>query len=115
MPHAVIEYSDNLAADYKSLDVTQSVHSLLVKCGLFKSNEIKTRGYAVQDFIVGDKGRKGSFIHITVYLLEGRSVQQKQSLSQAILDSIATAMKNANTVTVDVRELVKDTYRIGMN
>lgn len=111
MPHAVIDYSENMHADVQSCGVTRLVHDALTQSGLFQPQDIKTRAHSVRDFWVGAKGQEGRFIHVILYLLEGRTMDKKQSLSQAVLDKLVAVLKNVDSITVDVRELVKDTYR----
>jgi 5-carboxymethyl-2-hydroxymuconate isomerase len=110
MPHALIEYSGNIEEDFLCAGVVDRIHGELMECGLFEPQDIKTRSYSTSDFMVGEKGQDGSFIHATIYLLEGRTLEQKQDLSQRILDALQ-CVENVDSVTVDVRELVKDVYR----
>jgi 5-carboxymethyl-2-hydroxymuconate isomerase len=110
MPHAIIEYSGNIEEDVLSVDLCDLVHGLLIECGLFNVDDIKTRSYVADDFMVGEKGQDGSFIHVTISLLEGRTSQQKKTLAQTILDSIAEAVEEADSISVDVREMAKEIY-----
>jgi 5-carboxymethyl-2-hydroxymuconate isomerase len=110
MPHAIIEYSANIEEEFLDADICNRVHGTLMGCGLFRPEDIKTRAYATGDFMIGEKGQDGSFVHVTVSLLEGRTVEQKQALSQAIIDSLAV-LNPIDSKSVDVRELAKDVYR----
>lgn len=111
MPHAILEYSNNIAPAVQAGEALRLVHGAMTDSGLFKAHDIKTRAHPVHDFLVGEKGASGSFLHATVYLLEGRTTEQKQALSQTIFDKLSLAVKQADSVTVDIRELVKETYR----
>ena len=111
MPHVILEYSTNVASVARSAQITKIVHNIMSQCGLFSSADIKTRSHIVEDFLVGEKGREGSFVHVTVYLLEGRTILQKQNLSEALLDALRVPLKNVDQLSIDIRELAKDTYR----
>lgn len=110
MPHAVIEYSDNIASEVQLSDLTSQIHEGMIASGLFDVDNIKTRSYATSDFLVGSKAREGSFIHLTVSILTGRTEQQRVALSQSLLDILKTAMPQADIITVDIREMDKATY-----
>lgn len=107
MPHLVIEY----AADMKlnAGDLVRYAHHAAVTSGLFQAADIKTRAIAVQDYIAGDKGL--GFVHVTLYLLDGRTLVQKQQLSEHILDALTPLMEAGQSLSVDVRELMRDVYR----
>lgn len=111
MPHVIIEYSANVCPAGQFAEITKIAHKTMVESGLFSATDIKTRSYVAEDFLVGEKGSQGSFVHVTVYLLEGRTTLQKQNLSEALRDALQLPLKNVNQLSVDVRELVKDTYR----
>ena len=79
--------------------------------GLFALPAIKTRAYEAHDFLVGEQGALGSFIHITIYLMSGRTTAQKQQLSQSMFDALHERIAEADSITVDIRELDSDTYK----
>ncbi|MGB9153086.1 MAG: 5-carboxymethyl-2-hydroxymuconate Delta-isomerase [Alphaproteobacteria bacterium] len=110
MPHAVIEYSANIEEEFLDAGICDRVHGTLMDCGLFKPQDIITRSYPANDFMAGEKGQDGSFVHATVSLFEGRTVEQKKGLSQAVLESLAV-LNGVDSISVDIREIVKDIYR----
>lgn len=83
----------------------------MLECGLFTPADIKTRSYEAEDFCVGAKGRDGSFIHVSVWLLEGRTNEQKGALTGAIKANLCGVLKNVDQVSVDIQDMVRDTYR----
>jgi len=111
MPHVIIEYSANACPPALGAEMTRIAHNVMMQSGLFSAADIKSRSYAASDFLVGEKGREGSFVHVTVYLLEGRSLLQKQHLSEALRDAMQAYVKNIDQLSIDIRELAKDTYR----
>ncbi len=111
MPHAIIEYSEPLRPLIRSTEAVRLVHEAMIKSGVFNTADIKTRAHATDDFLVGEMGRTGSFIHVRIYLLEGRTSEQKQGLTEAIRTTLATALPQVNQLSVDIRDMVKETYR----
>lgn len=112
MPHAVIEFSANLAEVMQATKATAAVHQAMIASGLFAvPADIKTRAYAAQDFLVGELGQQGSFVHVTISLLEGRTIAQKQALTDLVRDALQQLLPTVEQLSVDIRDMTKDTYR----
>lgn len=111
MPHAVIEYSENAKNDIQVHGVPALIHAAMIESGLFQSHDIKTRAYSAHDALVGTKGVNGRFIHVAIFLMEGRTEEQKQNLTQTIFNLLSAKMIKMDSITVDIRELEKSTYR----
>jgi len=111
MPHAIIEYSANLAQAYDQAGGSRWVHHTLSETGVFAPENLKTRAYQVDDFQVGLEGKAGSFCHIAIYIMAGRTVEQKQQISKPMLAALQEALPEASQLSVDVRELEKDVYQ----
>jgi 5-carboxymethyl-2-hydroxymuconate isomerase len=112
MPHAVIEFSANLAEVMQATKATAAVHQAMMASGLFAvPADIKTRAYAAQDFLVGELGQQGCFVHVTISLLEGRTIAQKQALTDLVRDALQQLLPTVEQLSVDIRDMTKDTYR----
>lgn len=111
MPHVIFEYSDNLTTDVKSHQLLSKVHTTVIGSGLFNPADVKSRAYMADDYLVGEQGTQGSFAHVRVYILEGRTSEQKLSLSQPIFDLLRAALPKDTSVTVDIRDLDKASYK----
>lgn len=111
MPHAVIEYSENITQEIQSFGVLDLIHGAMIKSSLFQAHDIKIRAYPARDVLIGNKGKNGRFIHVAVYLIEGRTTEQKQALTQDIFNILSNKMTGTDSITVDIRELEKSTYR----
>lgn len=111
MPHLIIEYSANVRQLTSPAELNRIGHKVMIESGLFSVPDIKSRAYATDDYLVGEKGSDGSFVHVTVYLLEGRSTQQKQDLSEALRAALKVPLEKIDQLSIDIRELAKDTYR----
>lgn len=111
MPHLIIEYSDNVANEIVSSDIAEKLHYALGQCGLFKLDDIKTRSYAAKDFLVGDQGKDGSFLHLSLSIKAGRTLEQRQALSKTLLDMLTAHTNGIDQLTVDIREMDSDVYQ----
>ncbi len=111
MPHAVLEYSANLDASHDPGELVATAHAVMTQCGLFSPNAIKTRAYKTQHFCVGEQGSEGMFLHVTIQLLEGRTLAQRSALTQAMFDALRPMLPEAAKLSVDSVDMVKETYR----
>ena len=115
MPHAVIEYSGNLTYDFieHDIDLVDIVHGLMMNSELFDLNAIKTRSICMDNWMVGEKGQDGTFVHVTVSLLTGRTVEQRQKLSDDMIAALGEYLPKdiIDQITVEIREMDKETYR----
>lgn len=109
MPHIIIEHSKNLhdRVDFPSL--LKNLHETLAAQGIDQSR-IKTRNICLEHSIVGDHGADGMMIHTTLLLLEGRDIPTKTSYGQALYDVMKAAAPERCAVTLEVRDMIKETY-----
>lgn len=111
MPHAVIECSRNCLETVRKAECVAAIHRVMVECGLFDAVNIKTRLYCTDDLQVGTKGSQGSFVHVTISILAGRSIEQRDALAKTLLETIRAPLANIDQVTIDIREMVRETYK----
>lgn len=111
MPHAVIEYSANLDAFVTSRQAVLAAHNVMLDSGLFSPEAVKTRAHNVNQFLVGDDNADASFIHVWIALMEGRPVEKKQALTQAMFSALRALVPEATSVSVDIRDMDSKTYR----
>ena len=111
MPHAIIEYSRNIASEVQQGELCELAYTVMNDSGLFTPNAIKTRTLCADNWYVGEQGANGAFVHITIRLLEGRSEEQKSALTQAMFDTMKKALPELEHVSVDIADMTKATYR----
>lgn len=109
MPHCVIEYAQDLEQSINIQSLVQTVHQQAIASSLFNTPAIKTRAIAYQDYLVGEG--KSSFIHVTLHILNGRTIEQKQLLSELVLKEVTTVFSEVDNVSVNVVDMEKQTYR----
>jgi 5-carboxymethyl-2-hydroxymuconate isomerase len=81
LPHIVCHYSSGQTMPPVH-QVLLGLHRAAVSTGVVKAEDIKIRAQAFDDYLVA--GEERSFFHVTLYMLAGRTPQQKQSLSVEI-------------------------------
>lgn len=109
MPHIIVEYSKNLEDQMQVGEMLIDMHEALTAQGIDKAR-IKTRGIAVDHAVVGDKGADGAIAHATLLLLEGRDLETKKQYGDAIHKVMVGAAPQNCAVTLEIRDMVKDTY-----
>lgn len=107
MPHIIVEYSKSLDAQIPAL--LQSLHESLASNGIDKVR-IKTRGIPVEHNVVGEKGLGGLMLHTTLLLLEGRDLPTKKQYGDPLYELTKKAAPEGCAVTLEIRDMDKDTY-----
>ena len=108
MPHFVIDYAKDIEADNDLEKIVQEVHKIAIGANLFTPADVKTRAMGYEKYLAGEE--QGSFIHVQISLLEGRTVEQKKTLVDPIFTYLKENTVNVTKVTVDIRDMDKDTY-----
>ncbi len=118
MPHLIIEHSGNIkrksiaALEHKIQNIMQEQE------GNFDADQCKCRSLSFDEYLVGRSDQTiSSFIHITLKVLTGRSIQIRQNLSQKIIDFVQKFYADLNLstkrcdISVDIVEMERDTYQ----
>jgi 5-carboxymethyl-2-hydroxymuconate isomerase len=111
MPHIIVEYSDNLSTLEMPVLLCQ-LHESLAGNGVDKAR-IKARAIKVHDYAVCTQGTAGEMVHATLLLLEGRDLDTRKKLSAPLYEILKKkihAKYPGCAVTLEVREMNKDTY-----
>lgn len=111
MPHLILEHSSNISLAITEHRILEKLHHIVLGSGLFTSADVKSRAYEAERYLVGESGTAGSFAHVRVYILEGRSAEQKRSLSEPIFDVLRRHLPEETSVTADIRDLDKGCYK----
>ncbi len=83
----------------------------MLQSGLFEASAVKSRLHETSIFRVGDGDDSVGFLHARIHLMEGRSLEQKQALTQAMLDALSPYIAENNSLTVDISDMARTTYR----
>jgi 5-carboxymethyl-2-hydroxymuconate isomerase len=109
MPHLVIEYSDDALDQAALKDLMQSLAKTAAQTRIMKPEDIKVRAQSYGDYLVG--GQQDSFIHLSVYLLAGRTSEQKEMLSVSLRQSMVDLCSDVVSLSVDIRDMDGDAYK----
>jgi len=108
MPHFILEHANALTTDADIQDALQITLESGGRLDFINKADIKVRLASYTDILAGD-GRT-SFLHVTAYLLDGRSNDLKKELSTALLDDLGTRFSQVQCITVDVRDMNRACY-----
>ncbi|GHB27816.1 5-carboxymethyl-2-hydroxymuconate isomerase [Pseudovibrio japonicus] len=108
MPHAIIECSKDVLKLHSSQTLCEEVHKVTFASNLFGERDIKVRLLPFEDYLAG--GKREDFIHITAYILAGRTTDQKAKLSSSILERMSDLFPQVEFITVDVRDIDREIY-----
>lgn len=113
MPHLTLEYSSNLPAP-PARDLLASLNSALCASGEFAGPDIKSRAFLCDQFQIDEGGEPAAFAHMTLRLMPGRSVAQRQRLAQGLLQALAAVLPAYPPLpvqlTVELVELAAPSY-----
>jgi 5-carboxymethyl-2-hydroxymuconate isomerase len=107
MPHIIIEHSEDLPVLPQVL--VEKAHNATFQSGLFDLETIKTRAIAYQQYQLGE-GKEG-FIHIAAHIMAGRSIEQKQMLSESLLECLKTYCRDSDSLSVNIYDIQHEIYR----
>lgn len=84
MAHFVLEYSDNIDKDTLAVQTLfEKLHQAAVDTGLFPYKGIRSRAYACHDYRMADGNPEHMFVHLSVLLGAGRSMEERESAAKA--------------------------------
>ena len=109
MPHCIIDYSQDVAAEIEIDHLIEAVHLGAMDSGLFPEYDIKTRAVEFSQHRTGQT--RDSFVHVAVHLLSGRSDEQKIGLSEAMLARIEPLLPAVVSVGVEICDIHRASYR----
>jgi len=108
MPHCVIEYSKPLGNLVSESQLMNLVFDGALSSQLFDSTTIKCRVIGYQSYL--SKAKESDFIHITIRILAGRTIEQKSTLSQCVIQNLAGIGLKDLSMTVDVCDIETQCY-----
>ncbi len=109
MPHIVIEAPAELMTSGQARELIDQLRRALVASGEFEAADIKIR---VMHSSAHDVGSGGAFVHLTLLMLDGRTIEKRRALAEACLETLVDQLGRQAPIeiTVDVREIVRETY-----
>ena len=106
MPHCIVEHSASLNSEL----ILPLVFSGAIESGLFEidGSDIKVRAIVYHSYLTGPE--KSDFIHVTLRILSGRTVEQKKMLSNSVLSQLQKLELRVCSLTVEVLDIERASY-----
>ncbi len=108
MLHCIIEYSNTADSPLGPENLIDAVQQGAVHSDLFKAADINTRVIAYNHYRVGEE--TGYFVHATLKVLSGRTVVQRQLLSNMVMDSLSMLVNGGWSISVEIIEIERQSY-----
>jgi 5-carboxymethyl-2-hydroxymuconate isomerase len=109
MPHIVIEHSTDGHARFDTTALMRSLHDAAAGTGVVQAADLKIRAIAYADYLVA--GTRDGFCHVSLYLLEGRTPEQKVLLSEALRAAMVALLPETKSLSVDIRDMDAVAYK----
>ncbi len=112
MPHIIIESSENVRARCRIGDLVKAVHRAALETGAFPIGGTRTRliEYPVDRYQIGDGAENNAFVALTVRIGQGRDLETKRRIGQAIFDAACRCLDEAYrtsplAISLEVQEI----------
>jgi 5-carboxymethyl-2-hydroxymuconate isomerase len=117
MPHIIIEHSPNFDEN-KILTIGKNIQKIMgdMPFANFDIDQCKIRGISFQNYQVGSS-KIADFIHVSIKILAGRSLEIRQDLSQQVFDWVLKYFQdnmnrgNRFDLSVDIIEMNREVYK----
>jgi 5-carboxymethyl-2-hydroxymuconate isomerase len=109
MPHLVVEYSQGTPGNEEVSRLIARLAESAARSGVMKAEDIKVRAIGYDDFLVA--GKRDSFIHLSVYLLAGRTSEQKVKLGEELRQVMTESCPDVISLSVDIRDMDPVAYK----
>ena len=108
MPHCILDCSRTIEKHANCEAIINAVHSAAAGTGLFAEGDVKVRMNLFEHYTAG--GTPADFVHTIVYLLAGRTLEQRQNLSSVIVKELKQLLPDVPIISLDIREIDRATY-----
>jgi 5-carboxymethyl-2-hydroxymuconate isomerase len=91
MPHTIVEYSDNLAAEGDIPGLLKAIAAKLCDSGgIFPIGGVRVRAHRVSEYMIADGKEDYAFVHAVVKIGAGRTVAFKERFFDELFELIKT-------------------------
>lgn len=115
MPQLIIEITENARLNCSPEELLDQANAVLLESGQFQEPDIKSRCISLDTYRQGTEPADRAFIHARLGILDGRDLETRRALGQAVCDVIAEAVRTgtdgpAVQVSVEVFEMERASY-----
>jgi len=87
MAHFVLEYSDNIDSSTLALQrLFERLHASAQESRIFPYKGVRSRAYACHDYRIADGNPQHMFVHLTVLLGAGRTMEEKEAVAKRFFE-----------------------------
>lgn len=108
MPHFIIDCSQDILQQRTPDELMDAVYEAADTTGLFAPNDIKVRLHPYQYYRLGT-GKK-NFLHVFGYIMQGRTTEQKATLSKQICIRLSELLPDTSFLSASINDLEAATY-----
>ena len=117
MPHTIIEHSFAISKtqlDSMMLTINQNIAK---NEGNFDISQCKARSVFCENFVVGEGAYSQDFMHITIKIMSGRTLEVKQNLAANLFKIVSNFLTQNNlsnsqtALSLDIVDIVRETYQ----
>jgi 5-carboxymethyl-2-hydroxymuconate isomerase len=113
MPHLILEYSNNLAAQFKPQELLAELHQTLAYTGVVKLAGIKSRAIGYDIYRVAEGDPAYGFVHLTLQIGHGRDLETRRQLGEKVFEVLQKTFapvfeKGYCSLSLEVQELHPD-------
>lgn len=93
MPHLTIEYTANLEPGLCLPALMQALHTVAAGIEAFPLAGLRTRAERRDDFLVADGHPDNAFIHLTLRIAHGRSLEVRKAAGDALFEVLCRELQ----------------------
>ena len=108
MPHLIVEATGQTIEALPNGELMQKLHATALATDLFDEKSIKVRVRPYETALIA--GKPDDFVHVTIYLIDGRDKATKKRLALKVHDEVRALCPSCASVSVDVRDLDREVY-----
>jgi 5-carboxymethyl-2-hydroxymuconate isomerase len=109
MPHVVIEQGNALLTPQDRHDAMRILGGVAGTYGFIAAADLKIRIVDSVDFLMLD-GRR-SFVHVTVHMLAGRSLEQKEKMTIRMRTAMVGRFSDVDSISIAFVDLEPQSYK----
>lgn len=90
MPHFIVECTENIREEARLPELFASVNTALAATGIFPLGGIRSRAHWIDTWQMADGKHDYAFVHMTLKIGSGRSLESRQEVGEMLFDLIKT-------------------------
>ena len=95
MPHIIVEYSANLAAQTDIPGLLHTLHQAALATGVFPIGGLRTRAARRDHYVIADAHPDNAFVHVSVRIGHGRDPATKQQAAEHLFGALCEFLEPA--------------------